>query len=139
MSPPRSIAPEPARSGVYRAPERMDDLRTSGALSDGAWINIDLAPVGNKRQLLQVIALACRFPSTFGSNWDALADSLQDMSWWPARAYVLHVSNAAVASARLRDDWAMLLEILRESARYWAFRGTTFIVFVDADGVPDWP
>jgi hypothetical protein len=64
---------------------------------------------------------------------------LQDLSWRPAAAYVLHVADAAHARATLGAEWQTLLEILTESAMYWKSRGKSFVVLIDGAGdLPQW-
>ena len=118
-------------SGAYRAPERVDALRARAEGSGVAWLEADLAPVRNKTQLLEEIARTCGFPATFGGNWDALADALQDLSWRPARGYVLHLRNCGAASVGLGAEWPVLVEVLGASAMYWKARGKPFVALVD--------
>jgi hypothetical protein len=124
-------------SGVYRTPRLLAPLREAGAAARCAWIEMDLAAVTDKAGLLAVFAAALAFPPTFGSNWDALADSLQDLSWRRERGYVMHLGGAGALSRAAPADWATALEILAASAIYWKDRGTVFIVL--ADGIAGLP
>jgi hypothetical protein len=129
----------PRDSGVYRAPPDLAPLRAALEEAGGAWFDADLAGVTGKARLLSRLAEACGFPSTFGANWDAASDSLQDLSWCPRPAYVLHLRNAVPASAALGEDWAVFLELLAESAACWAGRGTPFVVLLEgAAELPQW-
>jgi RNAse (barnase) inhibitor barstar len=128
----------PDRSGVYRAPPHVESMRTSLEPAS-RWIDVDLASVRNKREMLSALQDTCGFPATFGHNWDALADALQDMSCNPAPAYVLHLRHSAQAARYLDGDWAMLMEVLTESAEYWKAHDKPFIVFVEgAAELPPW-
>lgn len=120
----------PARSGVYRAPLHVDTVRQSAG--EGAlWLDFDLTGVRAKDELLETFSTTCGFPATFGRNWDALADALQDMSCCPATGYVLHLRHAGQAAQTLGVDWATLLDVLFECAGYWKAHEKPFIVFVD--------
>ena len=125
---PHGVAP--AQSGVYRTPVHVDPLRQSLA-KDALWIEVDVARVGSKADLMDIVAAAVQVPAGFGRNWDALADVLQDLSWRPAPAYVLRFAHAAAAARALGGDWATLIEVLRHTAEYWKARGKPFIVFAD--------
>jgi hypothetical protein len=119
------------RSGVYRAPATLQSIRRAAAADGLAWLEVDLAQAATKADVLDAFASACAFPPTFGRNWDALADVLQDMSWSPAHGYVLHLRQAATAAQRLGCDWPTLLEVLSTSAMYWKEHGKAFVAFVD--------
>jgi hypothetical protein len=133
---PRGIGPE--RSGIYRTPEELAQLRRSVALTGGIWFALDLDEARDKAQLMELFERTCRFPANFGANWDALADSLQDFSWCPACAYVFHLRGAAALAARSPSEWATLFEVLAESAAFWCSRGKTFVVFADVAELPAW-
>jgi RNAse (barnase) inhibitor barstar len=128
----------PARSGVYRTPAHVDAVKQARD-EDHLWIDVDLSHAGSKSELLDLLAREVGFPSTFGRNWDALADALQDLSWRPAKGYVMRLVHAARAGQALGADWATLIEVLRLTASYWKTRGVAFVAFVDdAAGLPLW-
>jgi hypothetical protein len=122
---------DPSRSGVYRvsrADEIVDALK--GSSVSPVWVKS-----ADKAQLLKNLAAALGFPDWFGHNWDALEDSLTDLSWREAPAYVLLIQNAKPG-----DDLGVLTDILRSSAESWAGRGKPFFaVFVDPGGVLSLP
>ena len=61
----------------------------------GVTIDVDLRGVDSKESLLDQVAHALRFPTTFGRNWDALVDCLRDLgSWIPADAYTVRLIGA---------------------------------------------
>jgi RNAse (barnase) inhibitor barstar len=124
----------PARSGVYRAPADVSKLRAQARACGAAWFEIGTKAAPDKASLMADIAQALHFPSTFGTNWDALADALQDLSWHPAAGYVLHVRHANAVRQALASDWGTLLEVLQTTATYWAARGTPFVVVIDGAG-----
>src|SRR6202008_567126 len=104
------------QSGLYRAPASTDSLRERAHASGAAWLKADLGAVRDKAQLLRTIARSGALPGTFGANWDALADGLQDLSWLPAGGYVVHLQHAKDATQSLALHWSTLLEILRQTA-----------------------
>lgn len=127
--------PAPHRSGIYRAPANIAAARASVTAAGVIWLDVDLARVRAKTELLEVFGRSCGSPPSFGANWDALADALQDFSWRPGSGYVLHLRDAAAASRALGAHWPKLVEILAEAAIYWKGLGKPFIVFMDDVGV----
>lgn len=127
-----------ARSGVYHTPVHVDAVKQARGEGD-LWIDVALSHVGSKAELLDLLARELGFPSTFGRNWDALADALQDLAWRPAKGYALRLVDAARASQALGADWATFIEVLRLTASYWKARGIAFVAFVDdAAELPLW-
>ena len=110
-----------ARSGVYRvsAADAILDATRDGGL--------DVVVIDAARDPLERIAAALAFPGWFGRNWDALEDSLADLSWRPARGRVL-----VFATYPSGPDRERLLDVLRSVAAHWAARGTPFFaVLID--------
>ncbi len=110
-----------ARSGVYRTSGStavVEAARESG---------LPLARIAAERDVLARIAEALDFPDWFGHNWDALEDCLGDLSWRGGEGHVLLFERFPDG-----DELAVLLDVLRSSARYWAGRGRPFFaVLVD--------
>lgn len=118
-------------SGIYFAPQSLSMLQEAALQAGLAWFNLDLKRVSSKRRLLAVCKQEFDFPETFGANWDALADCLQDFSWWRAPGYVINVMHAADFARGAPRDFTLLLEILDYAARYWKSKGKAFVVLID--------
>lgn len=127
----RALLADAAQSGVYfvdvRDREAMDEAALALAF---AVAPVDCSGCTDKAEVLAQFACALRFPDWFGGNWDALADCLGDLSWWPAPGYLLLLDHAG----GWRDDdptsFAMLLEILGEAAQQWATQAVPFWVLI---------
>ena len=120
-----------AASGVYLTPGDPGRVQAQAEAAGAKWRRIDLSDVRDKAGLLERIADVLEFPPHFGANWDALADSLQDLPAMPQAGYVLQLVSAPDVTGRLGADWLTLLEILEETAMYWKVHGVPFVVFVD--------
>lgn len=118
-------------SGLYLAPQTLSALRQAAVDGGFAWFNLDLKRVTSKTRLLAVCGRDLEFPETFGANWDALADCLQDFSWWRAPGYVINVTHAADFARAVPEDFGLLLEILDYAANYWKKQGKAFLVLID--------
>ena len=108
------------------------DVRDRAALVEAATaldfavLPVDLEFADDKPALLAALAAALEFPPSFGHNWDALADSLGDLSWLPAPGYLLLLDHAADLRDAAAGDFGTLLEILDEAARAHARAGVPF-------------
>lgn len=127
---PRPIL-SPERSGLYLVPLDTAALRRAATAEKLAWMELDAAGVRDKESLLEACAFSFDFPDSFGSNWDALSDCLRDLSWRPARGYVIFWHGCATLAEAAPEEFATALEIFRDAATYWKERDRAFIVLLD--------
>lgn len=125
------------RAGVFFV--TSEDLDTLAAAAQDAGLlarRVDLLGCADKRTLLLRMALALDFPATSGHNWDALSDSLRDLSWLPARGYALLFDGAGEMRNADEESFDTLLSILDEASADWSDRDQPFWAFLalrDAD------
>jgi RNAse (barnase) inhibitor barstar len=100
-------------------------------------VRIDLAACGDKTSFLERTAETLAFPAWFGQNWDAFFDCLADLSWRPARGYVLLLEHADTMRRDAPEALDTALAILGDAASAWESRGVPFRVFVSAPGPAD--
>lgn len=133
----KPILPSTEHNGLYQAPADVAPLRRAVRDAGLCWHVVDLQRARGKRALFTAFAREFSFPATFGGNWDALADALQDLSWHtePGRIVLLRGLDAFASAAA--DDQAMLQEILVATALYWSGRKRLFIVLASEDA--GWP
>ena len=123
-----------SRAGVFFV--AGDDLATLDAAARDAGLlarRIDLLGCTNKATLLLRFAVALDFPAGSGRNWDALSDSLRDLSWLPAPGYTLLLDGASGLHRAEGEDFDTLLSILDEARASWADSDVPFWVFVALD------
>lgn len=124
----REFLADPAMCGVHAVDARADaDYLDAARALDFAAVAIDFAGCTGKDDAIARIAVALGFPAWFGRNWDALADSLSDLSWLPAPGYLLLLTGIDVWRAADPEAFDTLASILEDTAARWA-----------ADRVPFW-
>lgn len=73
------------------------------------------------------LAAQLRFPAYAGTNWDALNDSLGDLSWLEGAAgYVLAIRDAAAFLRNAPEVAAQVIEICGYAAEFWRKQGRPF-------------
>jgi hypothetical protein len=120
-----------SRAGVFFVTN--DDLDGLGVAARDAGLlvrRVDLGGCNGKATLLLRMASALEFPSSFGRNWDALSDSLRDLSWVPGQGYALLFERAGDLRAADEGDFDTLLDILDDAAKDWAERELPFWAFM---------
>lgn len=137
---PESVSRENAHWAVHEislTPEATSALSSlAGSLGLDA-VRIDLAACGGKASFLEQMAEALAFPDWFGQNWDAFFDCLADLSWRPARGYVLLLEHADTMRHDAPEALDTALAILGDAASAWESRGVPFRVFVSAPSPTD--
>ncbi len=126
-------------NGVYRTPSDVASLRTAAGAAGARWTGIALLQARGKRAVLNAFARSLQFPDSFGGNWDALADCLQDLSWLPEKGWVLALRGAADFAAAKSAEHAVLMGVLGDTAEYWRRHNRVFVVLSDAAGLPAFP
>jgi len=120
----RALLADPAQAGAYFVDARDSEaIAQAGAALDFEVARIDLDGCSDKDEALRRIAGALQFPDWFGGNFDALADSLADLSWLPADGYLLLIEHAAGWRQVDIENFDILLDILNEAAAVWAEQG----------------
>lgn len=120
-----------APAGVISWPAALPAERALDAAREAGWeaVDLDLADVSDKAGLMTACATAMRFPDWFGANWDALADCLGDLEWWPAsRGRLLLVRNWQAYAAARPEEWNSLQEIFADAAAHWRETETGLVV-----------
>jgi hypothetical protein len=70
------------------------------------------------------------FPSYFGRNWDAFEECLNDLSWVPAKGYLLIFDQAERFARAQPEEFATALDILRDGIKSWQAQSTPMIVIL---------
>ena len=120
---------DPVKSGVYRA---AHDLDIRAAAEGTAHDLADITLARGKSEILARIAKALGFPDWFGGNWDALEDSLTDLSWRQGWARIFLFEGARDSAAD--NDLGILIDVLSSAAEFWREQGRPFFaVFIDPE------
>ena len=131
--PLRAILADPAACGVYTVEPGDDDGYLAAARSlDFVAVAIDFDGCTGKDDAIARIAAALEFPGWFGGNWDALADSLADLSWLPAPGYLLLLARSAAWRDEDPDAFETLASVLDDAASRWARERVPFWALLPA-------
>jgi hypothetical protein len=109
-------------AGVYRLNCTLDDLLDSADINGFAVFEANLPQGASKGEVLAELARVIKAPDWFGSNWDALIDSLCDLSWHSAPGYILLLRGDAPAKEELH-------EIFEAVVIFWKTQGRPFWIF----------
>jgi hypothetical protein len=122
---------QPAQSGVYFVGQGDLDRLAKTARRDALQVcRTDLGGCTGKHELLQRLAVSLTLPTSFGHNWDALADCLRDLGWLPAWGYVLLFEHGDDLRRTAPADFTTLLGVLDDAATFGADRDMPWFAFL---------
>jgi hypothetical protein len=87
---------------------------------------VDGSKIESKAGLMSALAAALDFPDHFGANWDALDDSLRDLSWLDEHNHALIVTGAGALWKEHAELAGGLVESWLGAAGRWADLGIGF-------------
>ncbi|PZV18586.1 MAG: barnase inhibitor [Leptolyngbya sp.] len=107
--------------GLYQSAADLDleELAASCQEQDFQLGYFNGATITTKAEFLSACATALKFPSSFGSNWDALEECLTDLEWLPASGYLLLYSHPKPFAQAHPKDWKTLIEIFQSAIDEW--------------------
>lgn len=127
------------RANVYRADD--DTARALFQAGPAAGFNvyrIDLSLARTTHELHRILGKALHFPDWYGANWDALADSLTDMSWNEADGYLVILQRTEILLNNDPEAYATLMALLKETVAAWREQNVAFWVLFVGDS-PELP
>ena len=127
--PPQAVLP----LGAYD----LDELRKSARWADQRLLQVDLAGVGDKAQLMDAIARGFSLPKHFGRNLDALYDCITDLQPLPEAeqpGFVVILQNLPDGPRFDVEQRDALLDVFRDAADFYFDRKTAFRVFYSVAG-----
>lgn len=120
--PPRAACPLPVSADELR------QFRDAALAADHEIVYLDLSGCTDKASLLEAASRAFRFPDWFGRNWDALSDSLADLSWLDAPGYLVVIEHAGTLRSMEGQLWGTLCEVFADVASERSTHGVAWRV-----------
>ena len=118
--------------GLYRLRTDLNADYIVALLSKAGWrgFYIEGEVVKSKEDFLRVAGAAMSFPDYYGHNWDAFDECITDLSWLPAKGYVLIYQEVWPFPRNDRTAWQQARAILTDAVAFWAERNTPFYIFL---------
>jgi len=127
------------RAGVYSAPRLVGPLRAAARRAGVAWLDFDLARVGDREAFFRRCAEVFALPDYFGHNFDALHECLLDSARRGTPGAIVHWRRGSGLARRAPDAVATAFRVLEDAGTYWSGSGRVFLVVVDRDSARGFP
>ncbi len=133
-----------AKAGVFHLTADVRGIAEAAEAAGLAVIRIDIGHAHDKKDFLNDVSKAMKFPDWFGGNWDALADCLKDLSWLQAKGWVVILEKSKHFCAGHRHEFEEAMDVMAEAAADWRGRGKPFWTLISGpegwkSGWPEMP
>lgn len=142
----QSLVPDAAQllrdqdnANVYVADE--DTARAMFHAGPAAGFNvyrIDLSQARTETELHRILGKALHFPDWYSTSWEALVESLNDMSWNEADGYLIILQRTDILRKHDPQAHATLIDTLQATVKNWHAQNVAFWVLLVGD-YPDLP
>jgi RNAse (barnase) inhibitor barstar len=123
-----------AKAGVYHLQGDPRQIAEDASQAGLAAFRIDIGHAHDKEDFMGDLSKALKFPATFGGNWDALTDTLRDLSWLQGKGYVIILEKSKHFAAHHKHEFDEAVDVLKEAATFWKAQGKPFWALI---GGPD--
>lgn len=120
-----------AACGVYFV--TREDIGTLAGNADRDHFNVhdvDLAGCRDHATFAERLASGLSLPDSYGHDWPALVNYLQDMDGLPSRGHIVLIAHPDEWRQADPDGLDAALDALEETAAIWAGEGVAFFVFL---------
>lgn len=110
------------RPYIHLLPADADvlSIRTSATMQPSTVVELSGRRMRGVDDLFREFVRAFHLPEYFGWNWPAFAECMADLSWYPARAYVLCIQHPELVLDESLADCRTLYRALDGICARWA-------------------
>lgn len=101
---------------------QFDDIRTTINTEDTFLVEIDGKEIQSKTQLLDVMEQKYDLHTsdgTWGRNWDALDDLMEDLGWIPQKNHILAIHSYSKLFTHDKKSKVILNECMKDWLEFW--------------------
>ena len=92
--------------------------------------------IEKKEQFLNHAAVAMKFPSHFGNNWDAFYDCLTDMDWVDTVGYLIYFDHTDAFASHHESQLETVVELFQDAVDFWKAEGKPMLVVLSGTNAP---
>lgn len=143
MAPIADLFNGQVKPGLYRlrADVAVESLQRQAKEHGWQLFHIDGAKTHDKRSFIRTAGKALDFPAYSAQNWDSFEESLRDLTWAPAKGYLVLFDEPDQFAASDPEQWAVAREILVAAVKFHRQQGAPLTVLFRRAGraLPDIP
>ena len=133
-----------ARAGVFHLSADARELARAAAAAGLMVVYVDIGHAHDKEDFLADASQALRLPERFSSGWSAFSDGLKDLSWLPAKGWVVILEKSKHFCAGHGHEFKETMDAMEQVAAHWRALGKPFWILIGGpdgwkSGWPDMP
>jgi len=133
-----------ARAGVFHLSGDSREVAGLAASTGLMVIYVEIGHAHDRGDFLAKLSKAMRFPVGVGGDWDALAGSLNDLSWLQAKGWVLILEKSKHFCGGHGHEFKEAMAVMAGAAEHWRGRNKPFWTLIGGpdgwqSGWPDMP
>ena len=101
-----------------------------------AFFHLEGQKIEKKEQFLNHAAVAMKFPSHFGNNWDAFYDCLTDMDWVDTVGYLIYFDHTDAFASHHESQLETVVELFQDAVDFWKAEGKPMLVVLSGTNAP---
>ena len=101
-----------------------------------AFFHLEGQKIEKKEQFLNHAAVAMKFPSHFGNNWDAFYDCLTDMDWVDTQGYLIYFDHTDAFADHHESQLETVVELFQDAVDFWKGEGRPMLVVLAGTNSP---
>ncbi|MEP7156477.1 MAG: barstar family protein [Betaproteobacteria bacterium] len=134
----KNVLSSDAPRGVFwmKSHATVSELSRLSRVKGMAFFHLEGEKIEKKEQFLNHAAIAMKFPSHFGNNWDAFYDCLTDMDWVEADGYVIYFDHTDGFATHHESQLETVIELFQDAVDFWKGEGKAMLVLLSGDHAP---
>jgi hypothetical protein len=117
---------DPAKAGVFHLGADARSAASSAASAGLLVAYVDIGHAHDKAHFAEHVAEALRFPGAAELDWNRFSRGLQDLSWMPAKGWVVILEKSKHFCAGHRHEFEEAMLAMSAAAEYWRRQGRPF-------------
>lgn len=124
--------------GVYWLKDHADvaELGKLARAKKLAFFHLEGKKIEKKEQFLNHAAVAMKFPSHFGNNWDAFYDCITDFDWIKAQGYVIYFDHTDGFVSHHESQLETVMELFQDAVEFWKSEDRAMLILLSGANAP---
>jgi RNAse (barnase) inhibitor barstar len=125
-------------SGLYWAKTHFGvaELARLAKSKKMSFFHLEGQKIERKEQFFNHAAIAMKFPTHFGNNWDAFYDCITEFDGVESEGFVIYFDHTDAFATHHESQLETLVELFRDAIEFWDDEGKAMLVLMSGEHPP---